>query len=113
MKRAANGRWLDGAVMALLLAATLFIHIAEFSNSASEAPRRMVAVLFAPWVPADAALQRIASTNARIVGLGRLPFIVIAESLDADFSRRAAAVGAVLTLNAVPLVACLTSGDVT
>lgn len=112
MTWAANGRWLDSAVIALLLAATPLIHMTDLSSGA-EPPRRPVAVLFAPWVPANAAMQRMAETGARIVGLGRLPFIVIAEPADADFSRRAAAAGAFLTLNAGPFVACLTSDDAT
>lgn len=113
MKWAANGRWLDGAVIALLLAASLLIHTTDLSSTSATPARRSVAVLFAPWVSADAAMQRVAQTGARIVGLGRWSFVVIAEPADEGFAQRAVAAGAVFTLSAAPFVACLTTGDAT
>lgn len=106
MKRAANGRWMDGAVVALLLAASIFLQAGAISNPATGSANRPVAVLFAPWVAADSAMQRVAATGARIVSLGALPFIVIAEPHDADFKARAAAVGALFTIDPTIFSAC-------
>lgn len=113
MRRAGNGRWLDGAVIALLLVASLLFQTTDLLGPDRGTEKRSVAVLFAPWVPASAAMQRVADTGARIVALGRLPFIVIAESAEDDFAKKAATTGAVFTLKADLFVACLTSRDAT
>jgi hypothetical protein len=107
MESAANGRLLDGAVIALLLAASVLIQFGAVSRPLASGDQP-VAILFAPWVSADIAMQRVATTGARIVGLGALPFIVIAEPDGADFSARAAEVGALFIIDSAAVRACLT-----
>ncbi|MGE3987373.1 hypothetical protein [Pseudorhodoplanes sp.] len=111
MKLAANGRWLDGAMIALLLAASLVLPVGTSLSARGSEGSRVVAVLFAPWVDAAGAMQRVADAGARIVRFGALPFIVVAEAGDAEFSDRIAARGAWMTLDPRVIAACLPRAD--
>lgn len=113
MKWVANGRWWDSAVIGLLLAASLSFPMIGFRDSGAAAEQRSVAVLFAPWVSSSSAINRIAATEARILGVGALPFVVIAEPRDANFAKQAAAAGALLTFTAPSFIACLGWGVTT
>jgi hypothetical protein len=110
MQLAANGRWLDGAVIALLLAAGLLVQAGAVAKSPAQDGNRMVAVLFAPWVDAGSAMQRAGDAGARIVGQGAWPFIVAVEPDHPDFAARAMANGAVLILDPRAFAACFTLG---
>lgn len=107
MTMAANGRWLDGAILALLLAATLILHTAIVAVPPDAGTGRAVAVLFAPWIGAGEAMQRVGDSGARVVRFGAFPFIVVAEPDDPEFGVRVAARGALLTLDPQALAACL------
>jgi hypothetical protein len=106
MKWAANGRWIDGAVIALLLVASLSFQVRAMLAPAQAVGGRSVAVLFAPWVTADSAMQRVAAAGARIVRFGAWPFIVIAEPDNVDFEQRIVTAGALVTLDPIALAAC-------
>ncbi len=113
MGRAANGRWLDGSVIALLLAASVFLQSGAIARPPATTENRAVAVLFAPWVSTDSAMERIAASGARIVGIGALPFIVIAEPHEVDFQARVAAAGSWFTIDATSFWACFTRSSAT
>jgi hypothetical protein len=110
MQRAANGRWFDGAILALLLAASLLIQTGALSQPADQGENPAVAVLFAPWVDSGSAMQRAGEAGARIVRFGALPFIVVVEPERADFAARVTERGAVLILDPRTLAACFTTG---
>jgi hypothetical protein len=110
MQLAANGRWLDGGIIALLLAAGILVQTGAVAKPSAPDGSRAVAVLFAPWVDAGSALQRVGDAGARIVGQGAFPFIVVVEPDRPDFAARAAAHGAVLILDPRALAACFTLG---
>ncbi len=110
MQLAANGRWLDGAIIALLLAAALLVQTGAVAKAPAPDGSRAVAVLFAPWVDAGSAMQRAGDAGARIVGQGAFPFIVVVEPDRPDFAARAAAHGAVLILDPRAFAACFTLG---
>ncbi len=109
MQWAANGRWLDGAIIALLLAAGFLIQTGAFAGPPVAGGSRAVAVLFAPWVDAASAMQRAGDAGARIVGQGALPFVVIVEPDRPDFAARVTAHGAVMILDPRAFAACLTT----
>lgn len=114
MTWAANGRWLDSAVIALLLAAGVSLHADFFRNANAVPGSQPIVVLFPPWIGTDVAMRRVAQTGARIVGLGALPFIVIVEpQQEPDFAERATAAGALLTIDAIPFLACFDPGAAT
>jgi hypothetical protein len=108
MRWAANGRWLDGTIIGLLLAAAFLIQTGIFSRPATAGGDKAVAVLFAPWVDAAGAMQRSADAGARIIGLGALPFIAVVEPDRADFAARVTERGALFVLDPRTLAACLT-----
>jgi hypothetical protein len=107
MKTAANGRWLDAAILGLLLAASPLLHLTLIARSSERATTDAVAVLFAPWVGAETAMQRVAAAGARIVRFGALPFIIVVEPEGEEFRTRIAERGALAILDPVALAACL------
>jgi len=66
---------------------------------------RQAAAVFPPWWSAGASLGAAAKLGA-VVGLGRLPFIVIIHAPDADLAARAHAAGALLVLDGVRFGLC-------
>jgi hypothetical protein len=109
MQWAANGRWLDGAVVALLLVAGFLIPLGALSKPSDQDPSGARAVLFAPWIDAGGAMRRAGEAGARIVRFGALPFIVIVEPERADFAARASKRGALLIVDPRALAACFTA----
>lgn len=103
---AANGRWMDGAVIAFLLAAGFLIHIGWIAKPAAPDASRAVAVLFAPWVDSASAMQRAGDAGARIVSVGAWPFLIVVEPERTDFAARVSERGAVLILDPRALAAC-------
>ncbi len=65
-------------------------------------------VLFAPWVGAGDAMQRVGEAGARIVRFGVFPFIVVAQPDHAQFESRIRERGALLILDPRALAACFT-----
>jgi hypothetical protein len=114
MGMAANGRWLDGTILALLLAASVLLHAGIVAKPSEPQPgtNRALAVLFAPWTDAGEAMRRVADSGARIVRFGAVPFIVIAEPDRPDFASRVAQRGALITLDPRVLAACLPAGAI-
>jgi hypothetical protein len=106
MQRAANGRWMDWAIVALLLAAGFFIQTGALAKTPVSDQPPALAVLFAPWVDAADAMQRAGDAGARIVRFGALPFIVVVEPHRPDFADRVTERGAVLLLDPRALAAC-------
>lgn len=116
MIMAANGRWLDGTILALLSAASLLLHAGIVAKPLGPEPGpgqdQGVAVLFAPWIDAGDALLRVAESGGRIVRQGAFAFIVVAQPEHPDFSSRVAERGALLTLDPRALAACLPAGAI-
>jgi hypothetical protein len=106
MQWAANGRWLDGMMLAVLLAAGFLVQTVGVARSPGAEGSRAVAVLFAPWVDAGSAIQRAGDAGSRVVRQGGWPFIVVVEPDRADFAARATARGALLILDPRALAAC-------
>ena len=112
MNWAANGRWLDRSLIALLLGLSMTTPARLWLRKAAPAPDSAVAVVFAPWTRAELATQRVAAAGARIVRLGGLPFIVVAapSAATGDFAQRLSEQGAWFTLDPLALAGCFTSG---
>lgn len=95
---------LDVAVIAAVAivgtAATAWTMMAPQPNAAA------VAVMFAPWTPADEAMLRAADAGGRIVGFGRLTSIVIVAPDHSDYARDVAASGAWLVADAARTGGC-------
>lgn len=108
MRWAKNGRWLDRTIIAGLLATGFLLPTSLVAKAPVADSPAAVAVLFAPWVDAGTALQRVGDAGARIVAQGALPFIVLAEPEHPDFADRASARGAMLILDPRKLAACFT-----
>jgi len=104
---ARRGGWFDGAIVALLIAASLLVQVVLTARVRSPQPGEAVGIVFAPWVSAEAAMGRVAQAGARVVRFGALPFIVIAEPEHADFGARISSAGAILTLDPNAIAACL------
>lgn len=68
-----------------------------------------VAVVFAPWTDAGAAMDRVARAGGEIARLGGFPFIAVAVASSPDFAARARAEGAWLLLDPQALGGCLDS----
>jgi hypothetical protein len=110
MTWAANGRWLDASVIAVLLATGLSLQIGMLSKPSDGDGKGAVAVLFSPWTDAASAMQRTSEAGARIVRFGAFPFIVVVEPDAPDFAARVVEQGAILLLDPRSLAACLTGG---
>lgn len=106
MVLAANGRWMDGAVFALLLAAGFLVHMGWIAKPAGPDASRAVAVLFAPWVDSGTAMQRAGEAGARIVRFGAVPFVIVVDPERSDFAARVKARGAMMIVDPRALAAC-------
>jgi hypothetical protein len=107
MQRRAPGKGhLIGAVG---LTALSFVALAATVSltAADKATSRGVAVLFAPWTPAEAALGRSVEAGARFVRFGGAPFVTIVVPESDGYVARAFAAGAWLVLDPLALSACL------
>jgi hypothetical protein len=94
------------------LALLAFISIAAFIAAAVTAlaprdPASGVAVVFAPWTGADAALARSVEARARFVRFGGASFIAVVIPDDAKYQTRVLNAGAWLVLDPRALAACL------
>jgi hypothetical protein len=72
--------------------------------SSPDAPT--VAVMFAPWTPAEQAMLRAAEAGGRIVGFGLLTSIVIVAPEHPDYARDVAEGGAWLVADAARTGGC-------
>lgn len=70
-------------------------------------PASGVAVVFAPWTGADAALTRSVEAKARFVRFGGASFIAVVIPDDAGYQARVLNAGAWLVLDPKALAACL------
>jgi len=68
---------------------------------------RGVAVVFAPWTPAEAALGRSVGAGARFVRFGAAPFVTIVIPESETYTTRAFAAGAWLVIDPLALSACI------
>ena len=97
--------WFDRLAVAAM-AALSFAVLAAFSF-APAADGGPVAVVYAPWVPAAAALARASGAGARFVRFGALPFIVVVMPEAEDYAARVRAGGALFTADPQALGGCL------
>jgi hypothetical protein len=103
-----RSRWLlDAFILASVSIGALYA-TARFSLVPRD-PARGVAVVFAPWTPAETTLARTVEAGGRFVRFGGASFIGVAMPEDADYSRRAFAAGAWLVLDPKALAACLST----
>lgn len=100
-----RGYAIDLALLALLSVAA-FIASAVMALGPRD-PTSGVAVVFAPWVGADAALSRAVEAKARFVRFGGASFLVVVVPDDADYQTRVLNAGAWLVLDPQALAACL------
>lgn len=70
-------------------------------------PSRGVAVVFAPWVGADAAFGRTVAAGARFVRFGGPGFVTMAIPEDSGFAGRVRAAGALLVADPKVVAACM------
>jgi hypothetical protein len=70
-------------------------------------PSNGVAVMFAPWTSANAALARAVEPDARFVRFGGFPFVVIVMPEGPGYVRRIKSAGAWLVADPSTLAACL------
>ncbi|MCG6121314.1 MAG: hypothetical protein MEP57_01205 [Microvirga sp.] len=68
-----------------------------------------VAIIFAPWTDAGAAIERVARAGGEIARAGGFPFVTIAVASGPDFARRIREEGAWLLLDPQALGGCLDS----
>jgi hypothetical protein len=104
----ARPRWLiDTLILATVSIGALYA-TARFSL-APRNPSLGVAVVFAPWTPAETTLTRTVEAGGRFVRFGGAAFIAVAMPDNADYSARAFAAGAWLVLDPKALAACLSA----
>ena len=88
----------------IVLAGLILLVCAAFEARPSD-PHRAAAV-FPPWWSAQASLSAATRIGA-VVGLGKLPFIVLVRTPGSDLSARAHAAGAVLIVDSAKFGLCL------
>ncbi|MEW6453654.1 MAG: hypothetical protein AB1490_23625 [Pseudomonadota bacterium] len=96
---------IDLALLACLSIAAFVV--AAVTALAPRDPASGVAVVFAPWTGADAALSRAVEAKARFVRFGGASFIAVVIPDDADYQARVLNAGAWLVLDPQALAACL------
>jgi len=96
---------LDLALLVLLSAAAFIA--AAVTALAPRDTASGVAVVFAPWTGADAALSRSVGARARFVRFGGASFIAVVVPDDAGYQTRVLDAGAWLVLDPQALAACL------
>ena len=102
---AAWRRLLDGALI-ILFALTGSVAIARIGLVPAD-PSEGVAVVFAPWTNAEAALTRATAPGARFVRFGGAPFIAIVVPETRDYQSRIIGDGALFLLDPRIVLACL------
>ena len=70
-------------------------------------PKEGVAVIYAPWTPADQTMIRAVDAGARFVRFGGFNFIAIVMPERPDYVKRALAGSALLAVDPQVLAACL------
>jgi hypothetical protein len=100
-------RYLDAALIVLLAIVSLFA-TARIGLKPRD-PARGVAVVFAPWIGAQATLTRATDPGGRFVRYGGLPFIAVVMPETADYPERVLADGALLVLDPQALAACFSA----
>ena len=105
--RPVNARnfWFD----AILIAGTaiLGLTITALIAVTPRDPLAPVAVVFAPWIGAGAAMAAAADAGAQVLQAGASSNIIIVQPSDADYAARVAAQGAWLVANAAALGGCM------
>jgi hypothetical protein len=101
-------RWLIDAVILASVSIGALYATARFSLAPRE-PARGVAVVFAPWTPAEITMARTVEAGGRFVRFGGTSFIAVAYPDNADYPARAFAAGAWLVLDPKALAACLSA----
>jgi hypothetical protein len=104
MPKAARLRFVDAVLIGSMLTGGVFFQIQSLHKTAVAG--ESVAVIFAPWVAAPLAFEKVAAADARIVRTGAVPFIVIAQAQHQEFGQRIRALGAWLTLDPIAVAAC-------
>jgi hypothetical protein len=87
------------SIVGLIVAATMAL--------APREPAKGVAVIFAPWTQADAALSRAVQAGGRFVRFGGAPFIAVVIPDDAHYQVRVLQAGAWFVADPQALAACL------
>jgi len=95
----------DAALITFVSIASLFV--AARIGLAPRDPANGVAVVFAPWTSAQAALTRATDPGSRFVRYGGFPFIVVVIPEAPDYSARILREGALLVVDPQALAACL------
>ncbi len=96
---------IDGGVLTCLSLGALYA-VARTELTPRD-PAQGVAVIFAPWTPADAALSQAVEGGGRFVRFGGLPFIAVVVPDDVKYPDRMLHAGAWLVVDPVALAACL------
>jgi hypothetical protein len=96
---------LEAAVLACVAVGSLYATISI--GLAPRDPASGVAVIFAPWTDADAALTRAVKAGSRFVRYGGYGFIVVVVPEAPDYLSRIRIAGALFVLDPGALAACL------
>ena len=75
--------------------------------SVPQDPARAVAVIYAPWTSAEAALRNATGAGGRFVRFGGMSFVAVAIPDDEHYASRAYAAGAWFILDPQFLAACM------
>ncbi len=105
MESLSRTSWLDAGLIAgtALLGLIVTAHHALMPRD----PLAPVAVIFAPWIGADAALVAASNAGAQILQAGATSNIVVVLPNDAGYAARASAQGAWLVADAAALAGCV------
>jgi hypothetical protein len=103
-----RSRWLIDAVILASVSIGALYATARFSLAPRD-PARGIAVVFAPWTPAEATFARTVEAGGRFVRYGGASFIAVAMPEDPNYTARAFAAGAWLVLDPKALAACLSA----
>ncbi|MTJ82817.1 MAG: hypothetical protein F8N37_17655 [Telmatospirillum sp.] len=86
----------------------LFSLIWIFQSALGPRPDEPVAAIFPPWTSPEAAVLAMASADAgAILGFGRWPNVIIAQSPDPGFASRLRRSGALIVTRAPRLTGCM------
>jgi hypothetical protein len=97
-----------GDVALIASALLLGFYAAADAELAPRRPLAGVAVIYAPWVSAEAALDRAVAGGARFVRYGSLPFIVVVVPDAPEYLAHVLADGAWMVADPQALGGCLT-----